>query len=105
MKKSKQVAWVVAISVVAIGGFIGVQAVLQVGRMEGAAVEACHKYLEAETGETIPISDLRTTPIETVFPEPFDKRFRTTCTNGGATVELEGRPFKPWTVVRATGLD
>jgi hypothetical protein len=105
MKKSKQVGWVVGITVLAIGGFIGVQALLQVGRMEGAAVEACHKYLEAETGKEIRISDLRTTPIETVFPEPLDKRFRTTCTYGGATVELEGRPFKPWTVVGTTGLD
>ena len=105
MKKPKQVAWVVVISVLAIGGLIGVQALLRVVRMEDAALEACHKYLEAETGKEVHISDLRTKPIETVFPGPLDKRFRTTCTYGGATVELEGRPFKPWTVVGTTGLD
>ena len=90
---------------VAIGGFIGVQALGQFVRMENEALEACRDYLEEKTGQEIDLDELETTAVETVFPEPFDKRFRTTCTFGDVTVELESKPFKPWLVVGTSGLD
>ncbi|MEX2244598.1 MAG: hypothetical protein WD716_12210 [Fimbriimonadaceae bacterium] len=105
MKRSRQVAWVVAVSVLAVGGFIAVQVLGQYGRMHDDAQAACRQYLEERLGGTVDIAALQTSSILTVYPEPPRKRFRTTCTYGGVSVELESKPFQPWTVVGTTGLD
>ena len=104
-RRSKQVAWIAVIAVVAIAGFIGVQSFGLLVSMRSDALGACHAYLESETGLEIDPDDVDMTSIEVFFPKPFDKRFRTTCTYGEATVELESTPFTPWLVIGTSGLD
>ena len=93
------------IAVVAIAGFIGVQSFGLLISMRNEALDACHAYLESETGLEIDPDEMDITSIEVFFPKPLDKRFRTTCTSGEATVELESTPFTPWLVVGTNGLD
>ncbi len=100
-----RVAWIVVIAVVAIAGFIGVQSYGLYANMRHEALDACHAYLESEAGLEVDPGDLDITPIETFFPKPYQKRFRTTCTYGDATVELESSPFEPWLVVGTSGPD
>ena len=102
---SKRVAWIVVIAVVAIAGFIGVQSFGLLVSMRNEALDACQAYLEIETGLEIDPDEMDITSIEVFFPKPFDKRFRTTCTYGEATVELESTPFTPWLVVGTSGPD
>ena len=92
-------------AIIAIGGFFGIQTYSQFVSMENKARDACHVYLEGETDEEIDIASLRTSGIEVVFPKPFDKRFRTTCTYGDVVVEMETKPLREWTVLSTTGLD
>ena len=103
-RQTKQVAWIVVLFVLAIAGFFGIQTYSQFAKMESGARDACRVYLEGETGEEIDIAFLETSGIEVVFPKPFDKRFRTTCTYGEVSVELECKPLKPWFVVATDGL-
>ena len=104
-KKPKQIAWIVLMAVAVAAGFIGIRSFQQFSRMEDDALEACQAYLHEQTGENIAIADLQTTAIEIVFPRPLDKRFRTNRTYNDVTVKLGSKPFKPWTVISATGLE
>lgn len=104
-RQTKQVAWIVVLIVLAIGGLIGIQAFGQFARMEHGALEACHAYLEDRTGEKIDLERLETSAIEVVFPKPFDKRFRSTCTYGEVSVAMEATPFEDWTIISTIGLD
>ena len=92
-------------AIIAIGGFFGIQTYSQFVSMENNARDACHVYLEGETGEEIDIASLRTSGVEVVFPKPFDKRFRTNCTYRDVAVILETKPLKKWTIISTTGLD
>ena len=104
-RQTIQVAWIALLFAIAIAGFFGVQTFRQFARMEEDALEVCHAYLESETGERIDLESVETTAIEVVFPKPFHKRFRTTCTFGEVTVTMQAKPLGNWTVIGTNGLD
>lgn len=84
---------------------IAVNALGQFARQRNEAENACFAYLEAHTKSDVERSLVRATIPRVVFPEPMDKRFRSTCTYRGAFIELEAKPFSDWKVLSAKGLD
>ncbi|HXH60374.1 MAG TPA: hypothetical protein VNI20_03355 [Fimbriimonadaceae bacterium] len=86
----------VALAVSALGLYVGQQ---------GEAMTACVEYLKSHTKTDVVQSDIRTTVPRVVFPQPADKRFRSTCTYHGAKIVLEAKPFQKWEVLSAKGLD
>ena len=92
-------------AVAASAGFIGIQSYQQFSKMENQALQECYRHFAGEGFGEVSEGDLSTSGIETVFPEPMQKRFRTTCTYQGATILLESKPFGEWYVVADEGLD